>query len=153
MKPKNRLLAMLAAAALLVVLVGAANATTESINVQSGKDATRTINLSSGDHTSLTFTVVGQAPNNLQFSMVLPNGTTTEYGQTNQFTIDFFTDVEGVCQLHFDNTNATTDQLVSLNYNVEHYVFGIPQMTFMLIFIAVVLICIVAGYIIIGKYS
>ena len=43
--------------------------------------------------------------------------------------------------------------MVTLNYNIEHYYFDIPEIPFLLIVIAILLLCVVAGYIIMGKYS
>ena len=153
MKPKKKILPLLVAVSLLTVLAGVVQATTESITVQSGKDTARTINLAKGDHISMAFTVLGPSPSSINFCMVFPNGTITEYGQTSHFSLDFLTNTEGECQLHSDNTNSSDAQLVTLNYNAEHYIFGMPQMIFLLIFIAAVLLCVVAGYVIMGKYS
>jgi hypothetical protein len=36
------------------------------------------------------------------------------------------------------NTDQTENILVTLDYEVQHYIFGIPQMLFMVILIAVV---------------
>jgi hypothetical protein len=85
--------------------------------------------------------------------MILPNGTTSDHGEISQCTTEFFTDVKGECQLHFDNSNSSNAQLVTLNYDVEHFIFGIPQMIFLLIAIAVLLLLVAAGYIIMGKYG
>ena len=85
--------------------------------------------------------------------MVLPNGTTSDQGEISQFTFGFFTEVTGECQLHFDNGNSSDTKLVTLNYGVEHYVFGIPQMFFLPIAITLLLLCVAVGYIVMGKYG
>ena len=55
--------------------------------------------------------------------------------------------------MRFDNTNSSESAFVALNYNVEHYILGVPMMIFVLLAIAVLLMVIVSGYIIMGKYS
>ena len=47
--------------------------------------------------------------------------------------------VDGDHQLHFDNSLSTVNRkTVSLNYDVIHYIIGLPQEQFLLIVIAVV---------------
>ena len=153
MKLSKRPLHLLVVFGLMGILTGVAQAKTESINVEPGKELTRTIDLAAGDLISITFTVLGPDPSALHFFMVLPNGTTSDYGEISRYSIDFFTDTKGVCQLHFDNSNSTNAQLVTLNYDVEHFIFGIPQMLFLLLAIAVLLLCVIAGYMMMGKYG
>jgi hypothetical protein len=153
MKLPQKLLHVLILLCLIAVVSSVALATTESINVESGKEIARTIDLAAGDRTTMTFSVLGAAPSTLHFFMVLPNGTVCDYGEVSRFATDFFTDVKGECKLHFQNSNSSDVQLVTLNYDVEHYVFGIPQLIFLLIAIAALLLVAVAGYIIMGKYG
>jgi hypothetical protein len=153
MKTRKKLLLTLVTTGLIAFLVSSAYAATESITVEAGKEVSRTINLAAGDRTSITFTVTGPIPSTLHFYVVLPNGTTVNYGEANQLTTNFFTDVKGECQLNFDNSNTSDSQLVTLNYDVEHFILGIPQLVFLLVAIAALLLVVVAGYIIMGKYG
>ena len=153
MRDMRKLLCLLIIFSLTITLTEVAQAKTESINVEAGKELIRTIDLAAGDRISVTFTVLGPAPSTLNFYMVLPNGTTSDHGEISQLTLDFSTSVKGECQLHFDNNNSSKTQLVTLNYDVEHYIFGIPQMLFLLLAIAVLLLFVAAGYIIMGKYG
>ena len=153
MKLPKRLLTLMMLFILMTILTSVAQAKTESINVEAGKEITLPIDLAAGDKGSITFTVVGPAPSTLHFFMVLPNGTTSDYGEVSHFAVDFFTDDKGECQLHFDNSNSLSAQLVTLNYDVEHYIFGIPQMLFLLLAIPVLLLFVAAGYILMGKYG
>jgi hypothetical protein len=153
MKLSKPLFCFLLIFSLMMILTSSALATTESINVEAGKEITRTIDIAAGDQTSIAFAVVGPDPSALHFQVVFPNGTTTDYGETSRGAIDFFADVKGECLLHFDNSDSQNAQLVTLNYDVEHYIFGIPQMLFLLLAIAGLLLFVVAGYIIMGKYG
>lgn len=139
--------------ALIISLAGLAQATTESLNVQAGKEFIKTIDLAAEDQIRITFTVLGSAPDTLHFWMFFPNATTRDYGEKSQSTISFTSDVQGLCELHFDNSNSSSTQLITLNYEIEHYIFGIPQIPFLIIVIAVLLLAIVVGYIIMGKYA
>jgi len=153
MKPLNKLTYLLFIFTLTISLAGSVQAATESLNVQGGKEFVRTIDLETEDRIRLTYTVLGQASSTLRFWMVFPNATTKDYGETTQGTIIFISDVKGRCELHFDNSNSSDTKLVTFNYEIEHYIFGIPQIPFLLIVITLFLLCIVAGYILMGKYS
>jgi hypothetical protein len=138
---------------LIVILTSTVYAATESINVEPRKEITRAIDLATGDRTSITVRVLGPAPSTIHFYVVLPNGTTDDRGDLSHCELSFSTDVKGECQLHFDNVNSSNAQLVTLNYEVEHFIFGIPQMMFLLIAITVLLLFVAAGYVAMGKYG
>ncbi len=153
MKQFNRFVCLLLVFILLITIAGTVQAATESLNVQAGKDLVRKIGMSTEDHIQIDFTVLSQSPSSMRFWIVFPNGTTRDYEQSSSYNISFVSDVQGECELHFDNTNSSNAQLVTLNYEIEHYYFGIPEIPFLIIVIAVLLLCIVAGYVIMGKYS
>ncbi len=134
-------------------LIGLATATTESLNVQAGKELVRTIDLAAEDRILTTFTVIGQTSDVLHFWIVFPNATPRDYGEISQCRISFTSEVEGEFELHFNNINSSSTQLVTLNYEVEHYYFGIPQVPFLMLVIILLLLAIVAGYVIMGKYA
>jgi hypothetical protein len=153
MKPFNRFVCSLMVFILLITIAGTVQAATESLNIQAGEDLVRKIDTSTGDHIQISFTVLSQSPSSLRFWIVFPNGTTRDYEKSSSYNISFISDIQGECELHFDNPNSSSAQLVTLNYEIEHYYFGIPEIPFLIIVIAVLLLCIVAGYIIMGKYS
>lgn len=53
--------------------------------------------------------------------------------------------------MHFSNTDSLEDKLVTLDYEIEHYIFGMPQMLFLAIIIVLVCIAAVAAFILMGK--
>jgi hypothetical protein len=152
-KPLTKTITLLIILTLTITLAGSAQATTESLNIQAGKESVRTIDLGSKDKIRITFTVVTHTSGAFHFWMVFPNSTKRDYGETTQATISFNPEVKGACELHFDNSNSSENQLVTLNYEIEHFIFGISQIPFLLIVVTFFLLCIIAGYIILGKYS
>ncbi len=154
MKSAKWPLCLLVIVCLSATLTAFAMAKTQSFTMDAGKEFTlATPNLVAGDRFSVTLTVVGPVPNTLHFSIVLANGTAIDYGGISQRSIDLFADADGPFQLHFDNSNSADSQTVTLNYEIEHFVFGIPNMIFMLIVITVLLVFVAAGYVIMGKYG
>jgi hypothetical protein len=153
MKPLNRLIYPLLILTLLITMVTTAQAATESLNVKAGEDLVREICMSAEDHVRITFKVLSNEPASLRFWIVFPDGTTKDYDESPDYNINFVSDVQGTCELHFDNTNSTSAQLVTLNYEIEHFYFGIPEIPFLIVVVGVLLLCIVAGYIVMGKYS
>lgn len=138
---------------LFISSLGIVQATTESLTIDAGKEVVCKIDVTSQDRVQLTFVTTDQASSNLSFSIVFPNSTVVSLGELDQYSTKFTSNVQGICELHFDNTNSSESEFVAVNYNVEHYIFGMPEMIFVLAAIAVLLMAIVSGYIIMGKYS
>jgi hypothetical protein len=133
------------------IIVKFAEATTMNITVQSGQDETRSISVAVDDHVLIKFTVVGLTDSSLHFSITYPNGTTKDFGRRGNFHDSFVCDTEGECVLRFSNTDSIEDKLVTLDYEVQHYIFGIPQMLFLTIIIVVICVAAVAVFIFMGK--
>ena len=136
---------------LFSIIVQFAEATTMNFTVQGGKEETRSISLAVEDRVLIRFTVVGPSDSALYFHIEYPNGTVKEFGKVGYFHYPFICDLEGEYVLHFSNTDSTEDKLVTLDYEVQHYIFGIPQMFFLTIIIVVVCVAAVAAFILMGK--
>jgi hypothetical protein len=133
--------------------IGIASATTQSLTIEAGKNFTYKINLNSQDKLDLTIVTVAQASSNLSFSIVFPDSTVKNLGNVDKYSTSFTTNVDGTFELDFDNTHSSDNVIVALNYNVTHYIFGVPTTIFMLIIIVVLVMAVVTGYVIMGKYS
>lgn len=72
------------------------------------------------------------------FSISFPNGTAKDFGASSDLGYSFVCDAEGEYTMNFSNTNQTKSKLVTLNYEIDHYIFGMPQLLFMVMPIAVV---------------
>jgi hypothetical protein len=148
----RKLCCLLLILCLFVGAIGIVHAATEGFNVAAGQDFVCKINVSSGDRVQLSFFTTGQESSVLCFSLVFPNSTVISVGDVGQYSTSFTSNVGGTCELQFDN-NSTAPVYVALNYEVDHYILGMPEMIFVLAAIVVLLMVIVAGYIIMSKHS
>jgi uncharacterized membrane protein len=124
-----------------------------SFNLAPGNQTVCDIAVSSGDRVQLTFTITGDNSNSMLSWIVFPNSTVTNLGDVGQYSASFKSNVGGNCELHFNNTSTSETVLVTLNYEVDHYILGIPEMIFVLAVIVVLLMAFVSGYIIMCKYN
>jgi hypothetical protein len=150
-KPKKLLVCLVFIVTALPFVVRLAEATSMNFTVLSGQEKTETIDLTVEDHVVIKFTVAGSTDTTLYFSITYPNGTNKEFGKVGYFNYPFVCDAEGSYTLHFSNIDSTEDKLVALDYEIDHYIFGIPQMLFLVIIIAVVCVAAVAVFIFMGK--
>ena len=74
-----------------------------------------------------------------------------EYIKVGNVDHRFVCDEAGEYVLHFSNTDTSEDKLITLNYEIQHYIFGIPQMLFLTIIIVLVCMGAVATFILMGK--
>ncbi len=132
--------------AVLGVLIGFCQATITSFTLKGGEEVAQPIDLIVEDRVLIQVKVVGGNVNAFQFSISFPNATAKNFGGPGDFS--FICDHEGKYTLYFANTDQTEEIRVTLNYEVQHYIFGIPQMLFMVIIIVVV--CMVGVAVFIG---
>jgi hypothetical protein len=127
--------------ALTAAFIGLGHATTTQFTLKAGGEVTHPINLIAEDRVLIQFKVIGttaDTSHNLLFSISFPNGTLKNFGESGDFSYSFVCDAEGEYTLNFTNTDQIESKLVTLNYEIDHYIFGMPQMLFMVILIAVV---------------
>jgi hypothetical protein len=128
---------------ILLLLVGlfscitvAAKATAETFNLPAGQMTVRTVDLNADDDVSGRISVVG---GDVAFMVYGPMGNavlpSTKVVASN---FDFKAVDAGTYSFVFDNSLSTEDKTVSLNYDVRHLWFGMPQ-EFVLMLIVVFL--------------
>jgi len=129
------------------------SAAVTSFNVPVGEEVTKTMNLAVEDHVSIRLTTVNQENNGiLDFKLTYPNGAVkVDYGNVGNVNYAFVCDVEGEYLLHFANVGSSEDVLVSLNYEIEHYIWGMPQTLFLTMIIAAVCVLAVVVFALMGK--
>jgi len=140
--------------ALLAVLVGLGRAMTTSLTVKGGEEVTYPITLVVEDRVLIQFTAIGEGEaNTLHFSIIFPNSTEIDFGEVGKASYSFICDAEGEYKLHFVNNDQAVERRVTLNYEIQHYVFGIPSM--FLLVIIIVLACVggIFAFVILGRKS
>jgi hypothetical protein len=137
--------------ALAVFFVGLGDATTASITLKPGEEVLQPVKLIAQDRVLIQFKVIGATSSLVHFSVTFPNATLKDYGEVSDYRTSFVCDLEGEYVLNFTNKDQTENKLVTLNYEIDHYIFGMPQMLFMVILIAVVSVVGVAVFIGLSK--
>ena len=152
MTGSNKLAACFFAVLAFAILAQIVSATTMNFTVEAGQEVTKTLNLVVEDRVFIHFSVVGgQSGNTLNFYVTYPNGTAKNFGTIGSLTCRFVCDEDGECVLHFSNADFSENKLVSMDYEVQHYIFGMPQMLFLAIVIVVFCVGAVAVFVLMGK--
>lgn len=136
---------------ILLSTVCQVKAATRSFTVPSGEEVTEVLDLAVEDHVTIIFTVGGLTEGTIDFYMTFPNGTVKEFGRKASLDYRFVCDLKGEYVLHFFNKYSSQDVLVTLNYEIQHYIFGIPQMFFFTLVIAAVCVAAVAAFILMRR--
>jgi hypothetical protein len=139
--------------ALLGVLVGLGQAMTTTFKVKGGEEVTYPITLAVQDHVLIQFTALGEQVSILKFSIIFPNSTEIDFGEVGKASYSFICDAEGEYVLHFVNNDQNIEKSVYLNYEIDHYIFGIPQMLFMALIIVLACVGGVFAFVILGRKS
>ena len=137
---------------ILGILVQYASATATQFTVHGGQEYTVTVNLATEDHVLIKFNVVGQTENTVDFSLADPHGNVTaEFIRKGDVSYTFVCGEGGDYVMHFSNVFSSEDKLITLEYEIEHYFFGMPQMLFMVLVVVVICVAAVAVFILMGK--
>lgn len=152
MSSKKVLAFLLFIAALLAVFSQSASATATQFSVQGGGEVLRTLSLATDDHVLVKFTIVGQTESTIDFNVTDPHGNVmAEFNRQGDVRYSFVCSDEGNYVLHFSNTFSSESKLVTLDYEIEHYLFGLPQMLFLTMVVVVICVAAVAVFILMGK--
>jgi hypothetical protein len=138
---------------LLAVFIGLGRAMTTSLTVKGGEEVTYPITLGVEDRVLIQFTALGEQVSVLQFSIIFPNSTEIDFGEVGKASYSFVCDAEGEYVLHFVNNDQNIEKRVYLNYEIDHYVFGMPQMLFMALIIVLACVGGVFAFVILGRKS
>ncbi len=123
---------------IFMLSINAVGAVSRTISVDAGQEKVEDISLKVDDEVSGKISVVGGS-NKIDFSITDPSGEAivpTERVSVKDFR--FTASKEGTYTLHFDNSFSTDHKTVTFNYDVRHYIFGIPQEDFLLFLIMIV---------------
>ena len=137
----------------IAYLVNFSHAATLNIIVPAGEEVNHKIDIKIDDRVIMQFTVVGGENSLISFSLLLPNATEITFGDVGVFDYSFISDIEGEYVMNFINTDMNESKLVTLNYDVEHYLFGMPQMFFLAIVITGFCLLMLGAFVLLGQSS
>lgn len=150
---KKQLTCSLLAATIVLLLIPTVKATAESFTVRAGQEETKLLNLVTEDRVQIRFTVTGGTTNVLDFYITDPYGNVMEtFGNTGSVSYAFVCSQEGNYKLHFSNIASAEDKLVSLDCEVEHYIFGMQQMLFLTLVVVGICMAAVAVFVLMSKH-
>lgn len=150
--PSIKFASFLFAVIALSILVQLAESTATSFSVARGEEEVIILKLEAEDHVSVEFTAMGQGTENgLDFWITAPNQDIIVEFTSAHVDYSFVCDQAGDHTLHFSNRDGSEDKTVTLNYEIQHYIFGIPQMLFLAIIIVLVCVGAVATFTLMGK--
>jgi hypothetical protein len=133
-KDMKRFFAFLCSLIALVLLAGVVSAYSSTFELPAGDSITRDVDLNAEDVVSGRITIVGSAIN---FSVLDPDDIIiSNYTVDGPLDFSFTAAKAGKYNFHFENCFSDKAKSVTLNYNVQHYIFGFPQ-EFALLFIIV----------------
>jgi len=141
------------AVAIVLLLVPAVGAVAQSFTVRAGQEETKTLSLVVEDHVQIRFTVIGKTVSTIDFYVTDPLGNLmVSLGTTGNVNYDFICSLEGMYTLHFSNVASAEDRLVTLDYEVTSYIFGMPQTLFLVLIACVLCVGAVAVFILMSKH-
>lgn len=137
-------LTQISLALILVTSISAtvAVATADNANfiVQPQKEHVIILHLRETDSISGSLSVVSDDESGIDFYITDPDGNTVlRHSNVKQQSFSFTVQETGDYELHFDNSvSADFGKTVVLNYNIIHYIMGMPQEQFLFLVVAVV---------------
>ena len=134
-----------------IFLIDLVLATTLSLNISAGEEVNHKIELKVDDQLTIQFNAIGEGNNQIFFSIIYPNATETKFGEVISFSKTLDCTIEGEYTLKFVNSDPNQSRLVTLNYNIEKYIFGMPKLFFLAFVIAVICLIMIAACALMGK--
>jgi hypothetical protein len=117
------------------LIVGMVSSITFNINIQPNSEAEHKLDLLLEDHILLQIRSIGGTLGNFSASLYLPDGSVTNFGTGNSFDYSFICELEGEYLLKLVNKDVESDKFVTLNIEIQNYVFGMPKMLFLTLII------------------
>jgi len=116
--------------------------------VQPQKERMITLSLQETDSVSGSFSAVSDDETGINFYVIDPqNKTILRFDNVKQKSFSFVAEATGNYQLHFDNSvSSVYHKTVALNYNITHYIMGMPQEQFLFLVIAAVALIGILAY-------
>lgn len=135
--------------AIFAVSCQLALATTLQFNISAGNERIEALQLAKEDHVAIKIDATGL----IDFTLTDPRGNTKTFEGTADVDYSFVCDIEGKYTMRFSNVGSVEDRLVTIDYEVQHYVFGIPQMLFLTLVIVLFCMAAVAVFVMMSRPS
>ena len=137
---------LLCLSTLALVAIGLAD--NASFTVQPQKEHAITLNLKETDSISGSFSVVSNDDTGINFYINDQfNYTVLRQDNVKHRSFSLIINSTGDYTLHFDNSLSTSySKTVALNYNVIHYIMGMPQEQFLFVVVAIVAVIGIVAY-------
>jgi emp24/gp25L/p24 family/GOLD len=150
MRSMKHLTCSLLVVAIVLLLVPAAIAVAQSFTVQAGQEVTKTLSLVVEDHVQIRFAVAGKT---IDFYVTDPFGNRiVDRSDTGSVDYAFVCSHEGTYTLYFSNAGSAEDKLVTLDYEVTPYIFGMPQALFLVLIVGSLCVGAVAIFVLMSKH-
>jgi hypothetical protein len=134
----------------IIFLINLSSASLSSLTVPAGEEINQKINLDVNDRVVIEFKILGTENNFISFSLFYPNATEMNFGEVGELNLNFMCDEKGEYGLNFINNDINESKLVTLNLDVEHYIFGMPQMLFLAVVIVLIFLAGLAARVLLG---
>lgn len=119
--------------------INAVSAVSRTIYVDAGQNEVESISLKVNDEVSGRISVIGGSNDDIDFYITDPDGEAImQKERVSVKDFRFTASKEGTYKLHFDNSFSTDRKTVTFNYDVRHFIFGIPQEDFLVFMIMIV---------------
>jgi hypothetical protein len=132
-------------------IIGLVFSITFNINIQPDSEVDHKIDLALDDHVLLQVRSIGGTSGNFSSSFILPGGSLLILGEGNSFDYSFICEIEGEYTLKLVNTDVQNEKLVTLNIDIQNYVFGMPKMLFLTLIIVGICLVGVVFFVFLGK--
>jgi hypothetical protein len=133
------------------LIIGLVFSITFNINIQPDSEVDHKIDLALEDHVLLQIRSIGGTSGTFSSSLILPGGSLLSLGEGNSFDYSFICKIEGEYTLKLVNTDVQNEKLVTLNIEIQNYVFTMPKMLFLTLIIVGICLVGVVFFVFLGK--
>jgi hypothetical protein len=130
---------------------GIANAITFNINIEPNGQVDHKLDLLLEDRILLQIRNIGSTTGNFSVNLYFPDGSIENIGNGNSIDYNFICELEGEYFLILENWDLESDILVTLNVEIQNYIFGIPKMLFLTLVIVGICLVGVVFFVFLGK--
>lgn len=133
------------------LFVGIVSALTFNINIEPNSQVDHKLDLLLEDRVLLQIRNLGATYGNFSANLHFPDGSVVNVGDRNSIDYNFICDLEGEYTLRLENWDQNNEILVTLNIDIQNYVFGVPKMLFWTLIIVGICLIGVVFFVFLGK--